>query len=99
MDATITNQYSAVIARLSDQVIDRLVPGLKNMPVPVLLTRKFRYTNRTAPLKRPFLLAGEFASPAGRVLVVLVLVLACFFRPGTLLKIINNTFMIKWDFA
>ena len=58
------------------------------MPVPVLvlLTSKFRYTNRTAPLKRPFLLAGEFASPAGRVLVVLVLVLACFFRPGTLLS-------------
>ena len=55
------------------------------MPVPVLLTRKFRYTNRAAPLQRPFLLAGEVASPAGRVLVVLVLVLACFFRPGTLL--------------
>ena len=49
----------------------RLVPGLKNMPVPVLVTLKFRYTNRTAPMKRPFLLAGELASPVGRVLVVL----------------------------
>ena len=49
----------------------RLVPGLKNMPVPVLLTRKIRYTNKAAPVQRPFLLAGELASPAGRVLVVL----------------------------
>ena len=64
---------------------NRLVPGLKNMPVPVLVTLKIRYTNRKAPAQRPFLLAGELASPAGRVLVVLVLVLACFFRPGTLL--------------
>ena len=40
----------------------RLVPGLKNMPVP--LTRKIRYTNKTAPVQRPFLLAGELASPA-----------------------------------
>ena len=64
----------------------RLVPGLKNMPVPVLVTLKIRYTNRKAPAQQPFLLAGELASPAGRVLVVLVLVLACFFRPGTLLQ-------------
>ena len=73
----------------------RLVPGLKNMPVPVLLTRKFRYTNRAAPLQRPFLLAGEVASPAGRVLVVLVLVLACFFRPGTLLLLfkVNHKYL------
>ena len=49
----------------------RLVPGLKNMPVPVLVTLKIRYTNRKAPAQRPFLLAGELASPAGRVLVVL----------------------------
>ena len=25
---------------------------------------KLRYTNRTAPVERPFLLAGELASPA-----------------------------------
>ena len=25
---------------------------------------KLRYTNRTAPVQRPFLLAGELASPA-----------------------------------
>ena len=49
----------------------RLVPCLKNMPVPVLVTLKIRYTNRKAPAQRPFLLAGELASPAGRVLVVL----------------------------
>ena len=49
----------------------RLVPGLKNMPVLVLVTLKIRYTNRKAPAQRPFLLAGELASPAGRVLVVL----------------------------
>ena len=41
------------------------------MPVPVLVTLKIRYTNRKAPAQRPFLLAGELASPAGRVLVVL----------------------------
>ena len=39
----------------------RLVPGLKNMPVPVLVTLKIRYTNRKAPAQRPFLLAGELA--------------------------------------
>ena len=81
--------YASYAIEFLKSVNIRLVPGLKNMPVPVLLTRKFRYTNRTAPLKRPFLLAGEFASPAGRVLVVLVLVLACFFRPGTLLECMN----------
>ena len=41
------------------------------MPVPVLVTLKIRYTNRKAPAQRPFLLAGELASPSGRVLVVL----------------------------
>ena len=40
------------------------------MPVPVLVTLKIRYTNRKAPAQRPFLLAGELASPAGRVLRV-----------------------------
>ena len=49
----------------------RLVPGLKNMPVPVLLTCKNRYTNKAAPVQRPFLLAGELASPADLVLIVL----------------------------
>ena len=49
----------------------RLVPGLKNMPVPVLVTLKIRYTKRKAQAQRPFLLAGELASPAGQVLVVL----------------------------
>ena len=39
----------------------RLVPGLKNMPVPVLVTLKIRYTNRKAQAQRPFLLAGELA--------------------------------------
>ena len=56
---------------LNDFEAIRLVPGLKNMPVPVLVTLKIRYTNRKAPAQRPFLLAGELASPAGRVLVVL----------------------------
>ena len=37
-----------------------------------VVTLKIRYTNnRKAPAQRPFLLAGELASPAGRVLVVL----------------------------
>ena len=40
---------------------NRLVPGLKNMPVPVLVTLKIRYTNRKARAQRPFLLAGELA--------------------------------------
>ena len=62
----------------------RLVPGLKNMPVPVLLTHKIRYTNKTAPVQRPFLLAGEIGSPAGRVLRVSST--GMFFRPGTNLK-------------
>ena len=68
------------INRLDDQSCGRgrgeptaiagmVVPGLKNMPV--LVTLKIRYTNRKAPAQRPFLLAGELASPAGRVLVVL----------------------------
>ena len=61
----------------------RLVPGLKNMPVPVLLTRKIRYTNKAAPVQRPFLLAGELASPAGRVLRVSSTGTGMFFRPGT----------------
>ena len=39
----------------------RLVPDLKNMPVPVLVTLKIRYTNRKAQAQRPFLLAGELA--------------------------------------
>ena len=52
-------------------ILNRLVPGLKSMPVPVLVTLKFRYTNRKAPAQQPFLLAGELASPVGRVLVVL----------------------------
>ena len=59
-------------------IYNRLVPGLKNMPVPVLVTLKIRYTNRKAPAQRPFLLAGELASPAGRVLVVLGWVLGQF---------------------
>ena len=61
----------------------RLVPGLKNMPVPVLLTRKIRYTNKAAPVQRPFLLAGELGSPAGRVLRVSSTGTGMFFRPGT----------------
>ena len=61
-----------------DIPLKRLVPGLKNMPVPVLVTLKIRYTNRKAPAQRPFLLAGELASPAGRVLVVLGLLLGRF---------------------
>ena len=61
----------------------RLVPGLKNVPVPVLLTRKIRYTNKAAPVQRPFLLAGELASPAGRVLRVSSTGTGMFFRPGT----------------
>ena len=53
------------------------------MPVPVLLTRKIRYTNKAAPVQRPFLLAGELASPAGRVLRVSSTGTGMFFRPGT----------------
>ena len=56
------------------------------MPVPVLLTRKIRYTNKKAPVQRPFLLAGEIASPAGRVLRVSSTGTGMFFRPGTNLK-------------
>ena len=53
------------------------------MPVPVLLTRKIRYTNKKAPVQRPFLLAGELAPPAGRVLRVSSTGTGMFFRPGT----------------
>ena len=53
------------------------------MPVPVLLTRQIRYTNKKAPVQRPFLLAGEIASPAGRVLRVSSTGTGMFFRPGT----------------
>ena len=56
------------------------------MPVPVLLTRKIRYTNKKAPVQRPFLLAGELASPAGRVLRVSSTGTGMFFRPGTNLR-------------
>ena len=68
----------------------RLVPGLKNMPVPVQLTRKIRYTNKKAPVQRPFLLAGELAPPAGRVLRVSSTGTGMFFRPGTNLNIRGN---------
>ena len=56
------------------------------MPVPVLVTLKIRYTNRKAQTQRPFLLAGELASPAGRVLRVSSTGTGMFFRPGTNLK-------------
>ena len=52
------------------------------MPVPVLVTLKIRYTNRKAPAQRPFLLAGELASPAGRVLVVRAFDLRARFETG-----------------
>ena len=65
------------------------------MPVPVLLTRKIRYTNKAAPVQRPFLLAGELASPAGRVLRVSSTGTGMFFRPGTNLKL--KKLQIKWS--
>ena len=78
--------------------IFRLVPGLKNMPVPVLLTRKIRYTNKAAPVQRPFLLAGELASPAGRVLRVSSTGTGMFFRPGTNLAAVVHRYLKSTGF-
>ena len=74
----------------------RLVPDLKNMPVPVLLTHKIRYTNKKAPVQRPFLLAGEIASPASRVLRVSSTGTGMFFRPGTNLMLGSKKFLISY---
>ena len=44
---------------------------------------KTHYSKRAAPVQRPFLLAGDLASPAGRVLRVSSTGTGMFFRPGT----------------
>ena len=67
------------------------------MPVPVLLTRKIRYTNKKAPVQRPFLLAGELAPPAGRVLRVSSTGTGMFFRPGTNLLYVFSTIPMGYN--
>ena len=71
----------------------RLVPGLKNMPVPVLVTLKIRYTNRKAPAQRPFLLAGELALLPAEFQQYVHLIYVQDLRPGTILV---PSYAVEW---
>ena len=59
------------------------VPELRSRYSKLDRYTKLRYTNRPDQVQRPFLLAGEIASPAGRVLRVSSTGTGMFFRPGT----------------